>query len=553
MISGAKLRTVLIFFLLSTCMVLIGVRLFFLQVKNSGYYRELGRQQYEIKKECLGPRALIVDRNGIPLAINRQALSAFIIPKQVRDKSKLHTFLSEYFPSALERWQAQPEGSFLFIKRRLTEEQCALIEQAGLPDIHLLHEPQRFYPLACAMPVVGTTNIDNQGLFGIELLFDAQLAGSVHSMNLLKEARSGCYYFDKQVEHEGVAGAPVKLTLDSDLQFLVAQQLEKAVKVVNAQEGAVLVIDPATGHIHAMVQYPFFNPNEPETFQVELSKNKIVTQAYELGSVMKTFLALALLEEKLITLEEEIDCLNTTKTTLHGIPFTTTFAHGVLPFEQVVRKSNNIGCAKAAERIGKKLFEHYQRLGFGKRTALNWPGEQAGFINPPQRWSKSSLIAQSFGYESMLTLLQLGQAFSMIAHNGQWVEPVLVIEPPHKPSPALGVQRYSAQAIAQVKKILELTPEGLAPQWLAAFPGWRMFGKTGTANMVIEGHYRFDHNIFTFAGILERGTFKRVIIAFIKDALYKPGLLAVSVARPLFDQVAHDIIVQELMTGNRTA
>jgi len=547
---SAKIRTVLIFFLLSICFVLIGVRLFFLQIKNSAYYKELGRQQYEIKKECLGPRALIVDRNGVPLVVNKQATAAFIIPRRIEQKEALSIFLKEHFPGALERWRMQPESTFLFVKRRLSDKQIRAIQEAGLKDLHLLNEPQRYYPLPSAMPVVGMTNIDNHGLFGVEMLFNERLAGAPSSISLLQEARSGNYYFDKQIAHAGIPGNSVQLTLESDLQFLLAEQLEKAVREVSAQEGAILVIDPVNGHIHAMVQYPTFNPNEPDAFKTELSNNKIVTQAYELGSVMKTFLALALFEENLITPQEEIDCLNTTKTTLHGITFGTTFAHGVLPFEQVIRRSNNIGCAKAAERIGKKLYDHYKLLGFGKRTNLNWPGEQPGFINPPKRWSKSSLIAQSFGYESMLTLLQLAQAFCLIAQDGCWVDPVLIIDPKSNDRSQSGKPIYSKRAIKEVKKVLEFLPNESAPKWLSIFPGWHIYGKTGTANMVINGQYRFDHNIFTFAGILEHGEFKRVIITFIKDALYKPGLLAASVARPLFDQVAHDIIVQALMTGS---
>ena len=193
------------------------------------------------------------------------------------------------------------------------------------------------------------------------------------------------------------------------------------------------------------------------------------------------------------------------------------------------------------------LYDHYCRMGFGTKTALHWPGEQAGFVNPPEQWSRPSLISLSFGYESRATILQLGQLFCMIANDGIPVKPTLFLTTETAEMQSL----YSRDAIGTLKMILENTvTQGTAHR--ARVEGYRVMGKTGTAIMVIDGEYDPNHCLYTFAGIIEKDDYKRVIVTFIKDAQVGRKVYASSIAVPLFERVAHDVLLHDMIITKET-
>ena len=191
-----------------------------------------------------------------------------------------------------------------------------------------------------------------------------------------------------------------------------------------------------------MVTYPHFDPNNTHTASAELCKNSIITDAYELGSVIKVCAALAALEENVVTPDELIDCKNTETTYIDGRKINTVKAHGIIPFTDVIAFSNNIGIAIVAKRLDKKLYDHYKRLGFGTKTGIEFPGENSGFVNPPEKWSKQSIISLSYGYEISATILQLACAFCTIA-TGHHVVPTLLIRSyPSTGSGRTGEEKY---------------------------------------------------------------------------------------------------------------
>jgi cell division protein FtsI/penicillin-binding protein 2 len=247
----------------------------------------------------------------------------------------------------------------MFIKRRLSPEEIAIITAEKNPDIFLLSEPGRYYPLTCASPIIGLTNIDNKGLLGIELLYNHILAGKPTTCHLEKDARSGYYYFKKETTIQGDVGLPLQLTIDADLQFLVQEAVQQTVNKFNAKEAAAIIMDPKTGEIIAMLSYPYFDPNNPHTSSADNFRNRIVNDAHELGSVMKVCAALAALEEGVVTPDELIDCQNALTTQIDGRTINTVQAHGVIPFTDVVALSNNIGIAIVAKRLNEKLYDHY--------------------------------------------------------------------------------------------------------------------------------------------------------------------------------------------------
>lgn len=543
MLQECKLRTGFVFLLFCALYGLILFSLYSIQIRQRQFFTDLGSRQYHVNITSMPPRAEIYDRHGKNLAINKDQLSAFILPKTLKNPQQTKKFLKKNFPQSFERLtKAEAQKNlphFLFIKRKLNPEQLALIKDSGLEDVQLLAEPSRFYPLPSAASIIGLTDIDNRGLFGIELMFNKQLSGTASTYRIEKDARSGHCYFAKETKVVGSDAIPINLTIDSDLQFLAYEELKHTIDKFGAREGGVLVMDPATGEIIVMAQCPTVDTEQTQQVDQHLAKNRIVTDVHEPGSIMKVFLALAALEEGVVTPDDLIDCENTKFGNINGFKFGTVHANGVIPFSEVIADSNNIGVAKVALRLGPKLYDHYRKVGFGTKTGLNWPGEQAGFVNPPQRWSRSSILVMSFGYEVTASLLQLATAFSVIANNGRLVQPKIIKEQGVKISEPL----YSDETIAEMRDILSLTVDhGTGKN--AAINGYKILGKTGTANLVVNGKYSLHNNIYSFVGIVEKGDYKRIIVTFLKD-LGKKGVYAGTTAAPLFNKIAEKVLIHD--------
>lgn len=536
-----KIRSICIFFLFCLLFCIALLHLYGLQIRQHTFFNELGNKQYYLTLTTYPSRALIFDRNGVPIALNKDRLSAFIMPHKIKDKAKLTIFLEKYFPAALKRLQEKQHSYFIYVKRRLTKEEEKNIRENCSEDIHFLYEPSRFYPIDATASITGITNTDNRGLFGIELFFDKQLAGTPTTTILEKDARSGLFYFSKQTSKEGTQGIPVELTIDSDLQFLVQEELLATVEKYQVSQGAALVMDPTSGEIFAMTTYPTYDPNNTQTLTTAHTKNVAITESYEFGSAFKAFLGLAALDEGIVTPEEIVDCEGVKTAYVEGRKVNTVDSSvaGLLTFSEVIERSNNIGVAKIAKRLGPPLYDHYKKLGFGTKTGIPFPGEQSGFLMHPDRWSKQSVISLSYGYEVTATLLQLATAFCPFANDGYRISPVLVkgqkTTPPEK--------IYSSESINTMRTILEETSKKGTGKY-AQVTGYKTMGKTSTANLLDHGQYNPHKNLYGFVGIIERGEYKRVIACFVKESP-RPNLYAATVAAPLFERIAEKTIMHD--------
>ncbi|MFT6765683.1 MAG: cell division protein FtsI (penicillin-binding protein 3) [Alteromonas naphthalenivorans] len=538
--STHKARTALVFFLFCSLFCIGIINLYTLQIKQHTFFTDLGHQQYYVTQTSYPPRASILDRNKNPLALNKETLSAFMLPRMIKEKTGFKRFLKKNFPEAHERFIKKPNAQFAYIKRKISHKEKKLIEQSGITDIHFLNEPSRFYPIEAAGLLTGMTNIDNKGLFGIELILNEQLTGKPTTTVLEKDARSGHFYFSKQKETKGIDGAPVELTIDGNLQFLVQEELTQAAQKFGSTQGAAVVMDPETGDILAMASYPSFDPNDPIITSQAATKNTAVTESYEFGSVIKTFCALAALEEGLVTADEEIDCLNTKTAFLDGRQVNTVLSLGVATFTDIIKKSNNIGIAKVAKRLDTKIYDHYRRLGFGTKTNIPFPGEQSGFVMPPERWSKQSIISLSYGYEITNTLLQLARAFSVFANDGHLVTPRLLLSQEITEPQKI----YSSESINTMRTILEEATSKQGTGKYAAVHGYTTMGKTSTTNLLEDGQYNEHKNTYGFAGIVEKGGYKRIIACFLKESK-RHNLYASTVSAPLFEKIAERTLMHD--------
>lgn len=541
------LRVCVVFVCFFALFMIIAMRLFLVQIRQQDFFKILAKHQYEHEITLNPARAVVYDRSGVvPLALNREVHSAFIVPEQLIESKKAMKFIKRQYPEAYQRIVSNPDKKFLWLDRKLTSEKYNNLKALGFEDIHFISEHQRFYPFNAASQLVGFTDIDNVGIAGIELGFTQRLGGVPTTIKLEKDARSGVFYFGKKVRKQGEVGKPVVLTIDSSLQSLAYHALKQSVDDLKAQAGSVVVLDPDTGQVLAMTNYPTFDPNQKSVPTLAMMKNSAVCECYELGSVMKAFCALAALEEQVVGFDEPIDCEgrfafvdkvkveNPTLTLLRVLKEN----NNILPFHNVVRYSSNVGIAKVAQRLDQRLYLHLRRLGFGSKTKIQFPGERTGFVNPPDRWSRPSLVVMSFGYELMVSPMQLAKAFGIIANGGHAFDVTLLKN--DRSQKKKGRKLYGDTSIEQMKCILEKTCERFP------IPGFRVMGKTGTARCVKDGKYsEKDHN-YTFAGIIEKGDYRRVIVTFIREP-EKAALWASEVSLPLFNKIAQSMVVRDVM------
>jgi len=528
-------------FVLIICSIIYGViafNLYLIQIQQNNFFKNLGEKQYNVTMQTFPPRAYIYDRNHNPVAINKDSFAAFILPKTLINKDETLDFLQKHFPQSHQRFGENQQKSFMFIKRNLCPQEIDLIKNSNIIDLHLLKESSRFYPYESMGPILGITDIDNHGQFGLELQYNQKLQGTPTTFKLKKDAKSHHFYFSKEMTEQGVDGEPLTLTIDAVLQHKFQTILDEAVENYGAAEAGALAIDPVTGELLAIVSYPHFNPNDTKQLNMETTKCRPVSNCFESGSVLKVFAAVAALQEGVTTLDEEIDCENTKETHIDHLRVRTVIPGGKIPFIEVMQHSNNIGIVKVMKRIGTDLYDYYTLLGFGKITGLHFPGEQKGFVNHPSNWSAYSIQSLSYGYEITTSLLHLARAYSLLVNGGYLVTPKLLKDGLIESTGPL----ISQKTLSDMKQMLQSVVE-IGCGRKAFIPGYTIYGKTGTAEILENGKYSEHRRLYTFLGAIEKDSYLRVIVCYVKDS--KKATYASMVTAPLFKKLAESMVLHE--------
>lgn len=529
------------FCILIMCCFLYGmiiINLYFIQIQQNNFFKNLGEKQYNVTTQTFPPRATIYDRHNNPVAINKDSLAAFILPKSLINQQECLQFLATHFTQAHKRFQEYQDKNFMFIKRNLSDKEIELIKKSNIVDIHLLKESSRYYPYESLGPILGITDIDNHGQFGLELQYNQRLQGTPTTFKLKKDAKSHHFFFSKEMTEQGSNGIPLCLTIDATLQHKFQTILDETVEHLESQEAGALAIDPHTGELLAIVSYPHFNPNDTKQLNMETTKCRPVSNCFESGSVLKVFAAVAALQEGATTLDEEIDCENTKETYIDHLRVRTVYPNGKIPFISVMEFSNNIGIVKVMKRIGTDLYDYYKLFGFGKTTGLHFPGEQKGFVNHPSNWSAYSIQSLSYGYEITTSLLQLARAFSLLVNGGYLVTPKILKDQVTESTGPLISQKTLNDTKQMLHSVIKV---GCGKQ--ASVKGYTIYGKTGTAEILENGHYNENRRLYTFLGAIEKDSYLRVIVCYVKDS--KKATYASMITAPLFRKLAEVMILHE--------
>lgn len=550
-------RIKIVFLIICFLFLLIVGKVFYIQVidygKLSTYAENLWGRNLPIESN----RGLITDRNGVVLADNVTTSSLVFIPNQIEDKEKTAKLIAgildvdekEIYQHVTKKTSIErvhPEG------RRLSYEVADQISDLNLPGVYLIKESKRNYPFGNYLSqTLGFVGIDNQGLSGLELMYDKYLTGSYGAIKYFSDAKGNKLELN-EVYEKPQDGINMTLTINMDIQESLERELDNAVLKYNPDQALGIAMDPNTGEILAIASRPNFSPSNYQDYtEEELNRNLPVWATYEPGSTFKIITLATALEEHLIDLEKDkysdggsIQVENARiKCWKHG-------GHGEQTFLQVVENSCNPGFVVMGQKIGKeKLFEYIKKFGFGEKTGIDLNGESTGILFSLDQVGPVELATTSFGQGVSVTPIQQITAVSAAINGGILYQPYIVksLNEPEtnttvkENTPIIKRKVISEETSEKVRSALEsVVTNGTGRP--AYIEGYRVGGKTGTAQKVQDGRYMVGNYITSFMGFLPANDPEIVVYVAIDNA---KGVTQYggTVAAPIVKTVLEDAIV----------
>jgi len=476
---------------------LIVGRLFQLQIVQHGEYQRLAQQQQEKVVDLQAPRGTIVDRLGQRLAMSLPVESVCVDPLRVPDRVLAADILSKILDLDAKdllrnlQWAVDNRRGFLWVKRKVTPEESARLRDLKLEWIEFRTESQRFYPnKALAAHVIGGVDFAEKGNGGVEQSLNEELQGLDGELRLVSDVQKRG--FDAKVASEPQAGQQIRLTLDSRIQFVAERELRKAIGEHHSKSGSIVAMDPKTGDILALANYPTYDPNALSSpADLSARENLAVTAPVEPGSVFKVITLSAALETTRLRPETIINCGGGT-IKLFGRTIHDHNRYGELSMEDVLARSSNIGAINIGLTVGQnKMYEYLRRFGFGRRTGVPLPGESSGMVRPLHRWEKTSIASVAMGHEVGVTTLQLAQACSVIANGGFLVKPRLTLDTPVA-HPVKILKPETAFTMRRMMEGVMIKPYGTGHKY-ARLLEYTSAGKTGTAQIYNYRTHQYTH------------------------------------------------------------
>ena len=539
-------RLVALFAVLVLGVAGIVVRLVQLQVRDASAYRTLAWDQRVRSIDLPASRGSILDRSGQELALSLPARAVYARPSLLSDpRGEARTVAAALgLPVADVLADMRKREPFVYLARGVDLEKAAALQAQHLPGIGFLPETRRYYPSDDLAPqVLGFVGLDGTGLAGLEQQDQALLAGHPGREVVEADPQGVLIPQGENVDVPPVPGDDLILTIDRQIQFRAQAALKAAVKANRAKHGTVIVLDPATGDILAMADYPSFDPNRFAEADPDSVRNRAVTDAYEPGSVNKVVTAAAALEEGVIKVDQRLmvpDYYRLYTKTFHDAH---THPPESMTLGDILAYSSNIGTIKVARLLGPdRLYQYLQRFGLTKTTGLGFPGESPGILPPPDRWSGTSMGTIPIGQGIAVTPLQMACVYATIANGGVWVQPRLVrasVAPDgtvHQ-APAPTARRViSAETAATLSRMLAYAVD-VGTGKAAQIPGYWVAGKTGTARKVNESGtgYEVGKYIASFIGFVPASRPALIVAAGLDEPVSVYGAIA---AAPLFQDVA---------------
>lgn len=495
--------------------------------------------------ELPAQRGAILDSAGEPLAVTVEARNLTADQTMVTDPAGEAAQLAEILEVDASVLAARLTGErrFVYLAKELTPETWDRISELRLPGIFSEGTSRRIYPAGdLAANVVGFVGAEGAGLGGLEYGYEEILTGTPGELSYERGPSGGAIPTGAQSRTDAQPGTSIRLTIDRDIQFIAQETLAAQVQAAHADSGSIVVMDPQTGDILALATAPTFDPNDPGSADSANLGNRAVTEVFEPGSTAKLMTLAAVVNEDKAT---PYSWFKIPPVLMRGgEDFHDHTPHGTLnlTLSGIMAKSSNIGTILAAERIGgRKLSKYLTRFGIGEKAGLGFPGEASGSVPAYDDWSPTSMPTIAFGQGFSVNAVQAASVFATIANDGVRLQPRLVdeliaadgtVETPETADPRRVVSSASA---SQVRAMLETVvgPGGTAPN--AAIPGYRVGGKTGTAQLFDDDCGCYRGVVASFIGMAPVDAPELVVAVFINNP--RAGRYGGELGGPVFKRV----------------
>ena len=555
-LKNINTRIKIFMIILVLALLLVVIKVFYVQIFDYKKLYSLANDLWSRDLPIEANRGRILDRNGLILADNLTTTSLILIPSQIKNKKRTTVELSKildvsyeemkkhvYKKTSIER--VHPEG------RRLSYEIAEKISNLKLDGVYLVKESKRTYPYKSLLShVLGYVGIDNQGLSGLELQYDKYLTGEAGAIKYFSDAKGNKLNLS-DIYLEPQDGMDIQLTIDINIQKSLERELDNIVSMFEPDMALAIVMNPNTGEIYGMSSRPTYDPNNYKNYSVEvLNRNLPIWATYEPGSTQKIITTAAAVEEKVVDLDKD-HFYDSGSVKISGsiIRCWKAGGHGDQTFLQVMQNSCNPGYVKLGQLLGKdRLFSYLDKFGFGEQTGIDLSGEGRGIIFPLSKVGELELVTTAFGQGISVTPIQQVTAVSAIVNGGKLYTPYVVSNILEKESGNV-IEHYDKKL---KRKVISKETSNIMRRALesvvavgggrsAFIDGYRVGGKTGTAQKVKDGVYMVNNYIMSFMSVVPSNDPKAVLYLAIDNPKHT-AMLSSYTTTPIARRILLDII-----------
>lgn len=538
--------------LLFACSLII-LRLFYWQVIASNTLRLEAASQYFLQFTLPAARGSILASDGSPLVMNQPAFLVYAEPRLIQN---IHAFVGSVAPvlaldpTELTQQLSDPERVWLPLAHKVESGVADSLRSLNLTGLGFEKEPKRYYPEASMaahlLGFVGSdVNGEDMGYFGLEGKYERELGGKDGVIQLEKDAQGNPILIGEAKRIEPEDGRTLVLWLDRVIQEIVERRLREGMTRYGAAEGSVIVMDPKTGGILAMATFPSYDPRVYASFDKALYKNPAVASSYEPGSTFKSFVMAAALEERSVTPMETMDESGPVQVGEYAVRTWNNEYHGPITMTQVLEYSSNVGMVYVSRELGEeKLISFIKNYGFGKLTNIDLEDEATPELREEREWHEIDYATASFGQGIAVTPLQMVRAAAALANAGKLMEPHVVKEIRDRKgnvvpiAPRMVRDVISPSSARVITEMLVSAVDNGEAKW-AKPKGYRIAGKTGTAQIPVAGHYEENKTIASFVGWGPADDPKFVMLVTLREPTSSPW--GSETAAPLFFTITKDI------------
>ena len=521
----------------------LGARAAYVQVFGNDFCQRQGQVRFARTLELPANRGRLLDRNGLILASSVPAASIWAIPEdvdqddpEIKEKLKTLAKLMDMPLNKVVEKLADDDKTFVWLKRQLDWGVGQQIQALGIKGIYNRKEYKRQYPEGeSAAHVVGFTNVEDHGQEGMELAFDADLAGKPGSRRVIKD-RLGRVVEGVGEEVPPQDGKDIQLSIDTKVQYFAYQKLKEQVLAFKAKAGSVVVMDAHTGELLALANYPTYDPGHRKNMTGEQLRNRAITDTFEPGSTMKPITVGLALESGKFKPTTVIDT-SPGRINVTGSTISDTHNYGALTVAGVIQKSSNVGTVKLSQQMSaKSMWETFSAVGFGQKPQISFPGAASGRLRPYKSWRPVEQATMSYGYGLSASLLQMTRSYTVFANGGRVIPATML----RTTEPPVGVPVFSERTADEVRKMLQMAagPGGTGQK--AQTVGYSVGGKSGTARKQQGKGYAAGKYRAWFTGMAPIDK-PRIIVAVMVDEP-QLSIYGGTVAAPVFSEVVQQTL-----------